>query len=135
MAQINEHSLLKVCIMNMDYMSKKIWSTKSVNCFKQKTFAHIAVDKSFKCFISIVWKIILIFYLACKSSRICLTKLRIYANKLKIESGSYDRNRLESQERLYQVCDINEIEDEYHLYLNVNRTKNFNLCLKCKSVY
>jgi hypothetical protein len=57
--------------------------------------------------------------LSCKSLRICFTKLRtcISAHKLRIESARYGRNRLERQERICQVCDINEFEDEFHFVL------------------
>ena len=55
--------------------------------------------------------------LCCKTSRKCLTKLRISAHKLRIESARYGRDRIERQERVCQLCDINEIEDEFHFVL------------------
>ena len=47
-----------------------------------------------------------------RNLRIAITKLRICSHSLRIHTGRYDR--LERNVRLCQVCNSNEIEDEFH---------------------
>ena len=59
-------------------------------------------------------------YLSCivsKQNRCFLTKLRISAHSLKIETGRYARERTERIERICVFCDRNEVEDEYHFVI------------------
>lgn len=104
-----------------------IFKQRVVDCFKQKWFADIAVNNVLNTLYAYVKTSFgmenYLNLLSCKSSRICLTKLRISAHKLRIESARYGRNRLERQERICQVCDINEIEDEFHFVLKCKAYK------------
>ena len=47
--------------------------------------------------------------------RKCITKLRLSAHKLAIESGRYSRTM--RSDRLCTVCDLHDIEDEFHFVL------------------
>jgi hypothetical protein len=46
--------------------------------------------------------------------RIALTKLRISAHNLRIQTGRYSRERVERNLRYCLICNTNEIEDEFH---------------------
>ena len=46
-----------------------------------------------------------------------ITRLRISAHSLRIQSGRYARNRIQRNERYYQSCSKRDIEDEYHFML------------------
>ena len=57
-------------------------------------------------------------YMFCLSKlRINISKLRLSAHQLRIETGRYARNRLERALRLCTLCDKSDIEDEYHFVL------------------
>jgi len=43
-----------------------------------------------------------------------LAKLRVISHRLRIETGSYGRNRIERHARLCEVCTSGQVEDEYH---------------------
>ena len=51
------------------------------------------------------------------NDRINLTKLRVSAHKLRIETGRHERNIIEETDRTCKVCNRNEIEDEYHFIM------------------
>lgn len=61
-----------------------------------------------------------------KHYRQIITKIRISAHKLRIETGRYGRNRLERNERLCLMCENsdNEVEDEYHFIFICNRYRD-----------
>ena len=46
-----------------------------------------------------------------------ITRLRISAHSLRIQSGRYARNRIQRNERYCQCCSKRDIEDEYHFML------------------
>ena len=53
--------------------------------------------------------------------RSVLTKLRISAHNLRVETGRYGRNRLERNERKCLICaNSNDIEDEFHFIILCN---------------
>ena len=56
-----------------------------------------------------------------KFLRIQLTKLRLSSHLLRIESGRYERNRLDRSLRTCQICNTGDIEDEYHFILIRNQ--------------
>ena len=56
-----------------------------------------------------------------KCLRIQLTKLRLSSHSLRIESGRYERNRLDISLRTCQICNTGDIEDEYHFILICNQ--------------
>ena len=98
-----------------------VFKQRIIDCFKQKWFTDIAANNVLNTlYVYIKTNFGMENYLNmlyCKSSRICLTKLRISSHKLRIEFARYGRERLERNERLCQLCDINEIEDEFHFVL------------------
>jgi hypothetical protein len=49
-----------------------------------------------------------------KPLRSVITKLRISAYNLRIEVGRYDMNRVQRCDRVSQLCETSDIEDEYH---------------------
>jgi hypothetical protein len=53
-----------------------------------------------------------------RNLRIGLTKLRISAHSLRIQTGRYGKDRLERNLRVCQMCNGNEIEDEFHFVFN-----------------
>ena len=58
-------------------------------------------------------KCILIFY----QLRSVLTKLRLPSHKLRIETERYNRNRTDRELRYCTLCNVNDVEDEYHFLL------------------
>ena len=52
-----------------------------------------------------------------KSYRQNITKIRMSSHKLRIETGRYGRNRIDRNERLCQICNCGDIEDEYHFII------------------
>ena len=44
-------------------------------------------------------------------------RLRLSSHTLRIETGRYSRARLERHERVSQICNSLDIEDEYHFIL------------------
>ena len=53
-----------------------------------------------------------------KEIRSNLTKLRISAHKLRIETGRYAKpNKILEEDRISLFCDLNKIEDEHHFML------------------
>ena len=52
-----------------------------------------------------------------KSYRQHITKIRLSSHKLRIETGRYGRNRIDRNERLCQICNCGDIEDEYHFII------------------
>ena len=55
--------------------------------------------------------------------RVSLTRLRITAHNLAIETGRYDGR--ERQERICNKCDLNEVEDEYHFVMKCTLYRDF----------
>lgn len=53
-----------------------------------------------------------------------LTRLRVSAHRLRIESARYGRNRLERHERICEICADGNVEDEYHFILICNKYKD-----------
>ena len=43
---------------------------------------------------------------------------RISTHDLRIEFGRYSKNRLDRNDRICSRCDLNEVEDEFHVFLN-----------------
>ena len=50
-----------------------------------------------------------------KLYRSIITKFRISAHCLRIETGRYGQNRLDRSERTCEVCQTRDIEDEFHM--------------------
>ena len=49
--------------------------------------------------------------------RIIWTKLRLSSHKLRIELDRYNRNRTPRELRNCILCNVNDVEDEYHFVL------------------
>ena len=56
-------------------------------------------------------------YLDTLPSRNTLTKLRLSSQKLRIKSDRYNRNRTPRELRYCILCNVNDVEDEYHFVL------------------
>ena len=100
------------------------FKNRLIDCFKQKWYADITDSR------------ILYYYKHVKTTfgyehyldkivnpklRSVLTKLRISAHNLRVETGRYGRNRLERNERKCLICaNSNDIEDEYHFIILCN---------------
>lgn len=92
-----------------------------LDCFKQKwqadlnnnsvlntLYIHLKTDLNFENYLNTIKS---------KYLRSSITRLRISSHNLRIQTGRYGRNRIDRQERLCQVCQCSEIEDEYHFIL------------------
>ena len=56
------------------------------------------------------------------SKRSTLTRLRISAHDLRIETGRYNKPlKIPASERLCQHCELKEIEDEFHFIMNCQK--------------
>ena len=76
--------------------SPKLWTYCTFkSCFEQENYIKI-LDKS-------------------KKSALC--KLWISAHKLMIESGRYAIPKIPPENKLCQVCDLQEVEDEFHFII------------------
>ena len=92
---------------------------RMIDCFKQEWFAKISnstmltlykhVKSNFKSE-EYLDKLPLL-------SRSYICKLRISAHSLQIQTGRFSRNNIPRNERLCQVCQNGEIEDEFHFSL------------------
>ena len=45
--------------------------------------------------------------------------MRLASNKLKIDTGRYAVNEVNREQRICTLCVLREIEDDFHLLLNV----------------
>ena len=52
-----------------------------------------------------------------KKYRFSITQLRSASHSLRIETGRHGQNRIDRPERICQVCDTGDLEDEYHFVL------------------
>ena len=52
-----------------------------------------------------------------KNYRFFITRMRMSAHELRIQTGRYGQNRLPRNERYCLCCNNNDIEDEYHFIL------------------
>jgi len=60
--------------------------------------------------------------LVSRNLRSCITKLRLCAHNLRIHTGRYEH--LDRNVRYCQVCNIHEIEDEFHFVFNCSLYNN-----------
>ena len=51
------------------------------------------------------------------STRIAMCRFRLWYHSLKIETGGYKQERIERSMRKCQLCNHQDIEDEYHFLL------------------
>ncbi len=56
-----------------------------------------------------------------KKYRHGLTRLRLSAHSLRIQTGKYGQNRIPRHERTCQYCTSGDIEDEYHFMIVCDR--------------
>ena len=71
-----------------------------------------------------------------KKYRFSITQLRLASHSLRIETGRHGQNRIDRPERICQVCDTGDLEDEYHFVLvcaayNELRVKYINIHFRC----
>ena len=52
-----------------------------------------------------------------ESLRCLITRFRISAHSLRIQTGRYARNRIQRNERYCQCCNVLDVEDEYHFII------------------
>ena len=56
--------------------------------------------------------------------RIVFAKFRMASHQLRIVTGRYGVNRIERNQRLCNMCNSGEIEDEYHFLIICNAYKD-----------
>ena len=90
-----------------------------IDVFKQEWFNKISLSGSLTLYKDFKQSFGIENYLDVLPSklRINISKLRLSAHQLRIETGRYARNRLERALRLCTLCDISDIQDEYHFVL------------------
>ena len=90
-----------------------------IDVFKQEWFNIISLSGSLTLYKNFKQSFGIENYLVVLPSklRINISKLRLSAHQLRIETCRYARNRLERALRLCTLCDISDIEDEYHFVL------------------
>jgi hypothetical protein len=91
------------------------FKTRIIDCFKQEWYRTLdspvlSLYKEFKT--SFVYE----HYLDVlpKSLRLYLCRLRLSAHPLRIQTGRYNRNRIQREERYCLCCNTRDIEDEFH---------------------
>jgi exonuclease III len=62
-----------------------------------------------------------------RNLRTGVTRLRISAHSLRIQTGRYGRDRIDRNLRVCQICNGNEIEDEFHFVLKCPAYQNIRL--------
>jgi hypothetical protein len=62
-----------------------------------------------------------------KKLRQSLTRIRVSAHTLRIETGRHGRNRIERTQRTCLICGTSDIEDEYHFILKCNAYQTLRL--------
>jgi hypothetical protein len=93
------------------FLNKNGFSDIVNNNVLNTLYRHIKDNFSLECYLDKI---------KCMKSRQQLTHLRISAHNLRIESCRYGRNRLERHERICQLCNTQDIEDEFHFILVCN---------------
>ena len=90
-----------------------------IDVFKQEWFNKISLSGSLTLYKNIKLSFGIENYLDVLPSklRINISKLRLSAHQLRIETGRYARNRLDRALRLCTLCDKSDLEDEYHFVL------------------
>ena len=91
-----------------------------VDCFTQEwrhsldnngvltVYKHIKTSLEYECYLSSIRN---------KVYRYNITKIRLSAHKLRIETGRYGQNRIERHERICEICKSSDIEDEFHFVI------------------
>ena len=71
-------------------------------------YKHIKHDFKYESYLSSVKN---------KLFRQLITKFRLSAHKLRIETGRYGQNRIERTERRCEICNSSDIEDEFNFVI------------------
>ena len=89
---------------------------KMVVCFKQEWFSHIRDSSSLILYKCIKSSLCFEEYLNTSPISLCshLCRLRTSAHSLRIQTGRFSNNRTPRNERVYLLCNMNEVEDEFH---------------------
>ena len=95
-----------------DCFVQKWYTDVSNNSILSTLYTHLNTNFSFQDYLSILYSFKL---------RSCITRMRISAHNLFIESQRYGRNRKDRCERKCVLCSKNDIEDEYHFILICDR--------------
>ena len=96
----------------IDCFIQKWYADVSNNCKLNTLYMHIKVDFDIPHYISKLFSFQL---------RSGITKIRIGAHNLFIESQRYGRNRKDRHERKCILCTHQDIEDEYHFIIKCNK--------------
>ena len=96
-----------------------IFKERVIDVFKQEWLHKISVSGSLTLYKNVKHSLEIEHYLDVLPGKLrcALSKLRLSAHQLKIETGRYTRNRLDRSLRLCTLCDKSDIEDEYHFVL------------------
>ena len=106
------------CLDNKEFLS--LFKQRLLDDFIQKWKADINVNIVLLLYKEVKPEVGYADYLNIFCTRIlrnAFARLRLSSHTLRIETGRYSRARLERHERVCQICDSSDIEDEYHFIL------------------
>ena len=104
-----------------------LFKQKLFDCFQQELFENINNSRTLTVYRAVKNTFLYEPYLDIiknNKHRQLLTRLRVSAHRLRIESARYGRNRLERHERLCEICEDRTVEDEYHFILICGKYKD-----------
>ena len=104
----------RLCLIIRSTSSKHSWINMQLRGLNTSTeMAQTATNSKFKKLFKMEY------YILCTppALRKNFTKLRISAHRLEIEAGRYTRPKTAIENRKCQLCSLNKIEDEYHLFM------------------
>lgn len=124
---LNEYGFTDVWLNPLQYSPKEfveIFKRRLVDCFIQKVNADIQSSPLLSnLYVHLIDKFEPAFYLDnlfIKSYRQNLSRIRLSSHKLKIEAERYGPNRNPRSERKCELCNLQEIEDEFHFIIICN---------------
>ena len=86
---------------------RQIWYTSIENSSVLDVYKNCKESFSYECYLDILPK----------SLRFHVTRIRISAHTLRIQTGRYGQNRIPRNERYCTFCNSLDLEDEYHFIL------------------
>ena len=111
-------------ILNGDKWFVSYFKQRLIDCFSQTWSNDLSNNNTLTIYKHIKHELEYAIYLEMfdnKYQRQLVTKMRISAHRLRIETGRHGRNRMERHERVCEMCDTNQPEDEFHFILQCSR--------------
>ena len=103
---VHINSFIPSFIIRMKDLHITNWATSINMCSSLKTFRYMKTNYEISTYIDILDN---------KQQRSLISKIRLSSHDLKIETGRY--NNTNRNERYCELCQLHDIEDEYHFTL------------------